>query len=445
MRQSGLWLAAGAVGAGLAGCDTLTPVDLTDALVLSPGDNLQEALANAPEGQRIVLRAGVYHGSCPMKTGMTLEAYPGEPVTVSGLVDLGDWKEAGGVFEHDMVAFKGRFSKHPSRQVTSDFHENRMRPELVTHDGRPMKQVYGLGALEPGCYFVSGTPGNPQTLHVRLGAGQSINRVQLAAYPQLLFGSRPGTNRVTVKGITFAYASNTGKEGLIETTGEGWVLEDVVSAYANSVGVYARGANQRFDRVTAQEAGQMGWLGKINESAFTRCQNLTPNWKGFDARWEAGCKFSNSNDNTFIDWYGAGDAARNAADLSGPLFWFDISNKRNTIRGMTLENAGKTALLVEHYAFENTFENVNIRGVQPYLSAAGTGLQIQSNVKNNTFRNFTISECASAGVRYKKTERRGPSGENTFADFRFAGNDRDWHIEGNPEALPDRFLNVGSI
>lgn len=422
-----------------------------DSWEVTPGNTVQDAIDAAKEGQSILLRTGTYFGPVNLKTGVTLQAYPGENVTISGLVSLTEWTESGGLWEHSLSWLKG-LKQHVAKGILNsrgipneegELHRTKMRPELVTHGGIPMKQVYSVGAVEPGCYFVSGPADKPNTLHVRLAESQSIDRVRIAAYPTLLYSSDPACSRVKVKGIRFAYASNTGKQGLIETVGDSWELEEVVSDYANSVGIYARGLHHSLNGVTAQNAGQMGWLGKISDSIFESCSNMYPNWKGFDPRWEAGHKFSHSYDNVFNGWLGVGDPAMNALGLGGPLFWFDISNKRNKVKGMVLRNALKAALMIEHYAHENEFEGIQVDGVSKYKGSAGVGVQIQSNVTHCTLTDFEVRNCEGDAMRYKKEEGRGPSGFNQFRKFTFNGNARNWRVEGELNNMPDTFEDAG--
>ena len=391
---------------------------------LHAGDDPAVALADLSAGDTLWLASGAHPYPIHLPKAINVRALPVAAPVVSGWKLLSwEWvgRDAAGdtyrtVYDRNRWGLNHRISNNAAFPAARQaVHNEAAKPEYVSRIGGPVPVKYD----EKGGYLYATVP-----------AGYNVETLTIAAYPQLLTAA-DGVNGVTIEGITFSGASNTTKQGAVQVYGEGWVLDRVTVEFVNSVGIMVGGIGHRFIDTWADDCGQMGWAGKIDGGLFESCGMRRANWKGFDAGWEAGMKFSYSRGNVWRNW--------TAEDCDAPGFWLDISNYDNTLDGFRIVNSMKAGAMLEHYASGNAYRNGTIYGTRAWpVTGACAGLQVQGNCNGNEFDGITIDSTeAGAGVVYKAKENRGPSSKNRFANITA---DRAWRIEGALSG-DDTFIN----
>ena len=290
-------------------------------------------------------------------------------------------------------------------------HNLATEPELVRYDGEPLARVSVLST--PFVAMQQAHDDKNGYLYITLPAGADLDLLEVAMYPQL-FTAADGVAGIEVSGITFTGAANTHKEAAFELHSDANTI-DVVVEDVNSLAFSVRGIGLTA-RMRSVRAGQMGHWIKAQKSELT-VEHYESNWRGSDAGWHASNKFEQTIEcEIHLESYHA----------DGAGCWFDVGNHRNRV-GMYILGSGKNALMVEHYAEENSFD-FNILDTRPLGRWEGADVQIQSNVKGNTFRGVITGNAIPYWLVYKTAEGRGPSGPNTFKGISASG--RPHRIEG---------------
>lgn len=413
--------------------DLLSAIDRTEqapapepppGYTLSPGDYPAVALADLSAGDTLWLAHGAHPYPIHLPKAINLRALPGAAPVMSGwkLVSW-EWVGRDGGFDTCRTVYdRGAWGLNHRISNNAAFPSGRQ----AVHNLCAMPEYAMLDGVAVSCTYDE----KSGYLYASIPDGSDATNLVVAAYPQLLTAA-DGVNGVTIEGVTFEGAANTTKQGAVQVYGEGWVLDRVTVRDVNSVGIMVGGIGHRFIDCWADDCGQMGWAGKIDGGVFESCGMRRANWKGFDAGWEAGMKFSYSRGNTWTNW--------TAEDCDAPGFWLDISNYDNTLDGFRIERCMKAGAMLEHHASGNTYRNGTIYGTRAWpVTGACAGLQVQSNCNGNEFDGITIDRTESGnGMVYKAKEGRGPSSKNRFANITA---DRAWRIEGALSG-DDTFIN----
>lgn len=408
--------------------------------VLHPGDDPANLLAQIPdpapgtpmeELDTMWLADGTHPHPIHLTKRVNVRALPGAAPVVSGWRSV-EWEIVGfapsggryrtpwdrkalGLLHHlvDNAHFRAA-QDGPARMAA---HNAATAPELVTYDGEPLERVPFLAT--PTVPLQQAYDEKNGFLYISLPVGADLARVQVASLPTL-FSAGDGVAGVTVDGLTFTGCANTHKQGAFTLHSDGNTLRNLTVDMVNSLGYSIRGIGLTMENVTAADCGQMGHWMKVQKSTITGCGHAGSNWRGSDPGWHASNKWEQSIDNTVRGWY--------AVDTHGAGLWLDVGNHGNTFEGLDLLGCGKNAIMVEHYAERNTFSG-RIRGTRPLGRWAGADIQIQSNVKANTFEGLDIhGDLVPYWLVYKTAEGRGPSGPNTFRNINAAG--RPMQVQG---------------
>ena len=409
-------------------------------LIVRSGDSIQDAIDAAKPGQVIGIDNGTF-GRFRVDDGTKIKALPGAAPVVSSKTPITGWKNEFGLYWSAEIRIPGSY-QHAAKQAPEEDHRNAMRPEFVTFKGAPLQQVYRRADVTDKTFFVEGNPGDSLRLYVYCSKPDELDQFHFASSPWLMKPAAGDTKDVHVEGLAFEYASNTGKQGMIESGGSGWVLRSLIGRLCNSIAFELTGVDQTFDALNGWTSGQMGIWGRgLRDSRLFNIVNARNGWKeGFHPGWELSCKFQNCERLTFRNWIGK--------DNEGPGFWADISNKEFTGTGFDLVGNRGSGMKLEHVFREGDLSSVNIKDTRPdRRNGLVAGLQMQSGIWDNSIKDVNI-EGVDVGVLYKILEpgtyKRDASGRNYFEKITIGESVKSpYRIEGTYEQAghADRFVS----
>jgi parallel beta-helix repeat protein len=387
--------------------DHRAAADTGDCSELSPCRTISGALRRAGAGDAVLVRAGVYRESVIFDKGgaadrpLTLAAYPGEEVIVSGAEVAEDgWSPFGVNWEREWTV---SLPMHRSKNRPQDA----FRPELIVANGLPLRAVYAEENLRPGAFWVEGEPEAPLRIVARFRESRPPDSlsIETGLRPMLLTGADSTVQFVRIIGMAFLHAPNSGKDGCVQSTGRRWMFEQNLVAWCNGLGIMVAGKEQTFRGNWSMYNGQMGWGSRTSHSLLEDNRSVGNNWKGYDARWEAGGgKFVETTHTTIRRHY--------AAYNLGPGIWLDINNTNNLVEESLVVGNMKAGIMVEYQSTNNVVRNNVVYGTR-LLDGTGSGIQIQATSDNRIEHN-TIYSNEGDGIRYKHGDRRAASGGTVF-------------------------------
>ncbi|MEZ4698700.1 MAG: right-handed parallel beta-helix repeat-containing protein [Rhodothermales bacterium] len=375
----------------------------------APCTEIGAALRRARAGDAVVVRAGTYREALLLKTGgepdrpLTLAAYPGEAVVVSGSDPLTDgWRADGTNWER---SWRVSLPMHRSKQRPQDA----FRPELLFVDGLPLRAVFASEKLNAGgTFWVEGEPESPRRIVANFKGQRRPDSLAIEAgiRPMLLTGADSTVRHVRIIGMAFMQAPNSGKDGCVQAVGDHWEVEENLVAWCNGLGIMVGGHDQTFRGNWAMYNGQMGWSSRTHHSLLEDNRSVGNNWKGYDARWEAGGgKFVETSYTTIRRHY--------AAYNQGPGIWLDIDNTNNIVEGSLVVGNLKAGIMIEYRSTHNVVRNNVVYGTR-LLDGTGSGIQIQATSDNRIEMN-TVYSNEGDGIRYKHGDIRAVSGGTVFS------------------------------
>lgn len=372
-------------------------------------------------GDAVLVRSGVYREPVRPETGgtdaarrVTLAAYPGDAVVVTGAVVLpGPWQRDGDAWRHVWTQRLTAYGTHEFRR------------ELVVVDGVVLRPVYRRADLVPGTFFVEGSDTEPRAIVLRLADDEppAGRQVEAAVEPSLFW---PRSNPYTqcgdadqpawfhVIGFTFRHASNRAQHGAVCVGGAGNVFEENVVTWTNGLGfkVVGKGSVLLSNRAVAN--GQMGFGVSCEGCLFDGNEAVGNNWKGYDPYWEAGGGKWIRSRNTII-------RRHLARDNDGPGIWLDTNNDglviersravQNSVAGIMLENATVGTVVRNNVVYGTRWDGWS-----------GTGLLSQAASRNVIVHNtFVANEGTGLWLRLDP-ERRNEDGHNVVFNNLFVDN-----------------------
>jgi hypothetical protein len=139
--------------------------DAAAGTAAAPFNSLTRAVAVAPSGATIVLRAGSYHESVqiPSTKQLPVQAWPNEAVWMDGSVAVNDWTPSGGRWFHDNWTVEFDPSPTYTRGAADSTAANwgfvnpsypmAAYPDQIWVNGVAQRQVGSLDAVLPGTFF----------------------------------------------------------------------------------------------------------------------------------------------------------------------------------------------------------------------------------------------------------------------------------------------------
>lgn len=304
------------------------------------------AIAKAPSGSTVVLRAGSYHESVTLPTNkqLTIQNYPGEKVwldgssVVTGFVRSGaTWVHSGWTakFDSSPTYTKGApDGTEPGWQWINPGYPMAAHPDQVWIGDTKLAQVATRAQVTAGTFFV-----DYGTNELVLGSDPSGSVVRGSDLGIGLTIVGPGS---TIRGIGVRrYATAVPDMGTVRVAAAGVTLENVFVTDNATQGVTGWGANTTLRKVTSKDNGLTGFHAHqsdnyvadrvLSESNNNEHFNVTP--------VSAGMKLSSSRGVTVADSVFRGN------DGSG--VWFDVSVYDVRVTGSTIAYNSDDGLIFE--------------------------------------------------------------------------------------------------
>jgi parallel beta-helix repeat protein len=309
----------------------------TDAGTLAaPWKTLSWAVANAPSGSTIVMRAGAYEESVNIVgKQLTIQAYPDEAVTLRGAkrVPTGTVTTVGTRTDWAVSWPYNLPVQRPDLLTAAHPYAN--LPEQVFVNGLPLRQVGDLASVDDSSFYVDNS-----AAMLYLGIDPSTVTVE-ASYLQtaLRFINAAGS---VLRGIQIEkYATPLGAIAPIQVQSPGMTVENVISTWGSAAGISVTAPNVELHDDTFSENGQLG-VHALSADNLTLDSVLVTanNTEGFNVSSEAGgVKVSSSqgvivHDSSFTQNAGNG-------------LWFDVNTANSTIVHNALQDNDTIGLLVE--------------------------------------------------------------------------------------------------
>lgn len=353
----------GAVFAAPGGSDTASGSQA------APVRTIARALAIAPSGGTVVLRAGTYHESLVIGRKVTIQNYPGEAAWLDGSVKITGWVKDGSAWRHDgwtprfdaSVGFnKGAVDGASAGwQWLNPSYPMAAHPDQVFFNGTQLRQVASRSQVVAGTFYLD----------------ESTSR--------LYVGSDP-TN-VEVRGTTLARA--------MRILGPGTLIRGIgVRRYAPSIwhigAVTIEAAKVRLNHVTITDSATIGVGVVASDVCFWRVSILRSGLLGVHASYADRLLIRRSRiDNNNTERF-------NSAPVSGGI-------KSGRTRTLTVKDSSVSNNLGQGYwsdesVYDTRILNSNLVGNR----AAGVFLEISAR---GTIANNIISGNGGDGVKINNT------------------------------------------
>ncbi|MFC7623349.1 NosD domain-containing protein [Microlunatus sp. GCM10028923] len=356
--------------------------DAADGSEATPLGSLGRAIAVAPDGATIVLRAGSYTEQVhvPASKRLTIQPYPSEAVWLDGSAPLTRWSPAGGTWTAPLPA---EFSSWASHSEGSD-------------EGGFVNPKYPMAA-HPDQVFVDGEP------LVQVAAGTTPGQGQFAADDDadlMIIGTDPAgrevrasvlgravvvSGQVTLRGLGIRrYATSLPQMGTVYLGGSsgGSVLEQLVVEDNATQGLSVATGNVLIDRVTSRDNGMVGIHAAYADGLLIKDSLITGNnTEHFNAApAAAGIKIGRSRGITVTGSLLEGNLGVNGIWLDESVVGFTLA--RNTIR----TDDGPTGIVAE-LSDTGVIAGNDISGPQEGITLYNTGRVV---IANNLIRHTTV-------------------------------------------------------
>lgn len=247
----------------------------------APKRTVSAAIAQAAAGQTIVLRGGSYHESVNIPTskpGLTIQAYPHEPVWFDGTSAVTGFTQSSNVwvrsnwnvqFSHNASFAKGQYPSGQSPFVGS---QNPMAawPDAVWIDNVQQRQVASRAQVTAGTFFVD--YGNRQLV---LGSNPNGHAVRAS---DLQIAIMSLAERVTLQGFGVRrYATSMEQLAAVRLQRPLNTLRDLVVTENATQGVSVISSHALLDRVTASYNGMTGIHGNLADGVIIRSSLIQGN------------------------------------------------------------------------------------------------------------------------------------------------------------------------
>jgi parallel beta-helix repeat protein len=354
----------------------------------APLASVAAAVAKAPQGGTVVLRAGSYNQSVVVPSGkrVTIQSWPGEAVWFDGSVPVATWSRSGSTWVSPWTTF-------PSSKILGVADNPRFvdpanpmaaRPDQVFVDGVPQRQVASASQVVAGTFFA-----DPAGKRVVLGTAPTGREVRISNKTQALFVQGAGT---TLQGFGVRrYATTDDERGAIRLGNDDLTARDLVIEDNAMIGLALERNRGSLERLTVRRNGMLG----INAStaydmALTRSlvtDNNASQFKG--APVSGGVKITRSRGVTVRD----NEISRN---LSGGL-WLDESVYDADVVGNTLTDNQWFGIQLELTSKAVVADNTVTGGEVGIHLFDTNGVDVVNN---------SIGGFSKMGVKIEQDERR---------------------------------------
>lgn len=361
--------------------------DSNPGTLAAPFRTFVRALAVAPSGATIVLRAGTYReGVTSIGRRVTIQPYPHEQVWMKGSLVVTGWAPSGSRWSAPWSARHCQTCFVPA--AIDPAYPTAGLPDLVFVDGEPLRQVSSVDQVTPDTFFV-----DYGASRLWLGSDPTGRTVEAAALDRALQFDTSGAAGSVVRGIGFAHYATTFdptvRPAMVATTTSGVVFENNVFAWsaARGLGVFGPGTTVRANLFLYN--GLLGLGGHNADSVVIEGNRIA--WSNYErfsiaptsTAAAAGVKLASSEhvvvrDNVFEDNFATGlwlDISSYDADVSRNLI------RRNAKHGLSVEISG-TAAVVSNVIVDNADMGLKLSGATDV------------RVWNNTLANNGVNQLA---------------------------------------------------
>jgi parallel beta-helix repeat protein len=370
------------------------------AIVVAPGGNdsaagtqsaplrtLAAAVAKAPSGGTVVLRAGSYNESVvvPFQKKLTIQSFPREAVWLDGSVPVSSWQRAGSGWSTPWSSFPSNTMDNVAdnpRFVSAAF-PLAARPDQLFYDGVQLTQV-APDRLAPGTFAA-----DPASGRILLGSDPSGHAVRISNKGQAIWVQSPDS---TIRGLGVrGYATPYADRGAIRLGNTGGTAENLVIQDNAMIGINLENNGGRLQHLTVERSGLLGvGTNASYDLELTDSVIRQNNWQRFkEAPVSGGVKITRSRGVTVTN----NDISRNYS--SG--LWLDESVYDSKITGNTVDGNEWTGIQLELSSKAVVADNV--------ITGGKAGLQI-FNTDDVRVYNNSIGGFSQFGVKITQDERR---------------------------------------
>lgn len=346
----------------------------------APVRTIARAIAVAPAGATIVLRAGVYHESVAINTKrLTIQNYPREAVWLDGSSVISGWVKSGGTwvkkgwaprFDASPTYTKGApDGRPPYGAFVNPAYPMAAHPDQVFRDGTALRQVSSLEQVSPATFYL-----DEATSRLYVGSDPNGHVLRGSDLAKAISVRTPGT---VLRGFGVQrYASSVWHIGTITLERPSTSAENLVVADNATSGVGVTAAHIALNRVTTIRNGLMGitataaygfrLTGSRVQANNREHFNVSPSSGGFKITRSRGILVK---DNDFRGNFGTGlwlDESVYDSVITGNNF------VGNTGHGLSLEISSKS-LVVDNVFLSNVLNGLKVNDTD------------QVQVWNNTF------------------------------------------------------------
>lgn len=345
-----------------------------------PVRTVARALALAPAGRTIALRAGVYRERLTIGRQVVLQNYPGEAAWLDGSSPVAGWVPDGNAWRHDR--WTQRFDHSPTytkgapdstnpgwQFVDPTRYPMAAHPDQFFIDGVPQRQVKTRALVRAGTFFL-----DERTSKIYLGSSPVRRTVEGSTLHKALSIQAAGT---VVRGIGIRrYAPSVWHMGAVTVEAPRSRVENVVIEDMATTGISVLREDNVLNRVTVQRSGMLGIHARYADRIMmTSVLSRTNNSERFNvAPNSGGAKLGATR--------GVTVRASSFSGNYGPGFWEDLSVYNSVFTGSSFSSNSGAGLFLEISAKAVVADNLFSRNATEGIKVNNT---TDVQIWNNTF------------------------------------------------------------
>ena len=354
--------------------------DAASGAVGSPVRTVARAVALAPSGGTVVLRAGRYHETVTIQgKALTVQSYPNEAAWLDGSESVTGWVQDGSAwrrdgwttrFDHSPTYTRGApDSSTPNWAFVNTSYPMASYPDQVFVDGVALQQVKSRNQVTAGTFYL-----NEATSQLFIGSDPRGHAVDASTLVKAMSVRGQGT---VLRGIGIRrYAPSVPDIASVTLEATNIRLENVAVEDAATTGLGVLTSDAVLDHVTVRGSGMLGIHGRFADRlVMTSVLSTKNNDEHFNiAPVSGGAKLGATrgvrvSDSSFSGNYGHG-------------FWEDLSVYDTVLRGSSFSDNSGDGMFLEISAKAVIVNNLIARN-----QMEGAKINNTSDVKiwNNTF------------------------------------------------------------
>ncbi len=392
-----------------AGATFVSPsgADSNPGTLASPVRTIGQAIAKAPAGGTVVVRAGTYHENVAIYKQLTIQNYPGEAVWMDGSTPLTGWTKSAAGWQ--ITGWTPRFDASPTYtqgapdNTAADWnfinpsYPMAAHPDQVFVNGVQLTQAASLGKVVPGSFYL-----NESTGTITIGSDPTGKTVAATDLPKAISVRASGT---VLRGFGVRrYATSVPTMGAITLEKDTATMQNMVVSDIATQGVFLTGNGTVLDHVSVSNCGLLGIQGNMaNNVTVSGSLATNNNMEHFNlAPVSGGLKFSKVRTFSIKD----SDFSANL----GPGLWVDESDYDGTITNNTFNHNAGNGLALEISAKMKVVNN-------KMIGNAADGVKV-NNTSDVQIWNNTIASNGNRGLNLVQDTRRNNDINNSARDKR---------------------------